>query len=128
MVNRPSGVPPLLPSFKGPQLAFLLAPKRYTVGRPDTTGKFTSHEESPLRQHVGEQCTYGPSQPRLSRTRREIVPGHGEVYITALSDRQVWTFRRLIVCCRSVRRFLNGLDCCTRFELPINLSLLVVLE
>src|SRR4029077_8260162 len=31
-------------------------------------------------------------------------------------------FRRAVTCCRSVRRSLNGLDCCTRFELPINFS------
>jgi PilZ domain len=52
------------------------------------------------------------------------VPGSGQVYITGLSDRQEWTFRCLIACCRSVRRLLNGLDYCTRFELPNNFSLL----
>jgi hypothetical protein len=36
----------------------------------------------------------------------------GPVYITALSESHDRTFRRVVTCCRSVRRLLNGLDCC----------------
>ena len=33
-----------------------------------------------------------------------------------------WKFRHAVSCCRSVRRLLNGLDCCARCEQPDNLS------
>ena len=64
MANRPSGIPSAAVIQGGRKLAFLLAPKEYTVGRLDTTGNFTSNEESRLRQHIGEQCPYGaPTTP-----------------------------------------------------------------
>jgi hypothetical protein len=44
---------------------------------------------------------------------KSIVYGDSRVYITALSESHNRIFRREVICCRSVRGWLNGLDCCT---------------
>jgi hypothetical protein len=50
------------------------------------------------------------------KVAQEIVYRGSPVYITALSESQETGIRHGVICCRSVRRLLNGLDCCTRCE------------
>jgi hypothetical protein len=126
------------PFLNGIPLAFSLAVNEYTVpllgdnwsfhqlpqpcsvrcdGRPCFRTGAGPKTRTMAVEHLGPGVG-GPSicvvPATLTRSELEIVSRVGPVYITALSESQKYRFRRTITCCRSVRRVLNGLDCCTR--------------